>query len=267
MSNAVGGEHFFQGLSNSRLDWRVNYARATRDEPDLRETLYERLSTLAGTQRDDQPVHLRRRVAERLPHVQRRSTTTRWTLAVNWSVFSTAGGRPTQYKFGVNYVERTRDFQSRRFHFIPITTQKADTGNLLFDNRAAARGALHAEQHRHGVPVQRGDAADRCLRRRPDDDVRLRHGRHRADGRTRLVAGARVERFDQTVTTQDPFGLFARASPGGEQEHRRLPGRQLRAGRRRRTRTSVSATARRSTVPSSASWRSSSSPTSSATAR
>jgi outer membrane receptor protein involved in Fe transport len=28
--------------------------------------------------------------------------------------------------------------------------------------------------------------------------------------RMRLVAGARVERFDQTVTTQDPFGLFAR---------------------------------------------------------
>jgi TonB-dependent receptor len=28
--------------------------------------------------------------------------------------------------------------------------------------------------------------------------------------RTRLVAGVRLERFDQTVTTQDPFGLFAR---------------------------------------------------------
>jgi outer membrane receptor protein involved in Fe transport len=29
-------------------------------------------------------------------------------------------------------------------------------------------------------------------------------------GSTRLVAGARIERFDQVVTTQDPFGLFAR---------------------------------------------------------
>ena len=41
LSNAVGGEHFFQGLSNSRIDWRVNYARAKRDEPDLREMLYQ----------------------------------------------------------------------------------------------------------------------------------------------------------------------------------------------------------------------------------
>ena len=27
---------------------------------------------------------------------------------------------------------------------------------------------------------------------------------------TRVIGGVRVERFDQTVTTQDPFGLFAR---------------------------------------------------------
>ncbi|MDT9081677.1 hypothetical protein RSW80_26980, partial [Escherichia coli] len=31
------------------------------------------------------------------------------------------------------YVDRTRDFHSRRFHFIPVTTHKADTGNLLYD--------------------------------------------------------------------------------------------------------------------------------------
>ncbi len=29
-------------------------------------------------------------------------------------------------------------------------------------------------------------------------------------GRTRMIVGARVENFDQTVTTFDPFGLFAR---------------------------------------------------------
>ena len=168
IANAIGGEHFFQGLSNSRLDWRVNSARATRDEPDLRETLYERLPLASTPNR--RPVHLRRRVAERLPHVQRRSNDDTVDAAANWATFSTAGGRPTQYKFGVNYVERTRDFQSRRFHFIPITTQKADTGNLLFDNRLPPEELFTPSQHRHGVPVQRGDAADRRLRRRPDDD-------------------------------------------------------------------------------------------------
>ncbi len=41
MSNGATGDHFFPGLSNSRIDWRVNLARANRDEPDLRETLYQ----------------------------------------------------------------------------------------------------------------------------------------------------------------------------------------------------------------------------------
>ena len=48
MSNAVAGEHFLRGARNSRIDWRVNFARANRDEPDLRETLYQQ-PFLAGT--------------------------------------------------------------------------------------------------------------------------------------------------------------------------------------------------------------------------
>ncbi len=50
LSNAVTGEHFFQGMANSRFDWRVNVGQATRDEPDLREVLYQRpLSTTNPT--------------------------------------------------------------------------------------------------------------------------------------------------------------------------------------------------------------------------
>ena len=53
---------------------------------------------------------------------------------------SAAVSRPTQYKFGLVYggLRSLRDFLSRRFHFIPITTQKADTGNLLFNNTPSA---------------------------------------------------------------------------------------------------------------------------------
>ena len=139
MANAIGGEHFFQNLSNSRIDWRVNSARAhARRAGPARDAL--RAAARAAARRDDarSPTPTSRRAASAC---STSSTTTRWTRRCNWSVFNAAGGRPTQYKFGVNYVERTRDFQSRRFHFIPITTQKADAGNLLFDNRAAARSS------------------------------------------------------------------------------------------------------------------------------
>ena len=112
-----------------------------------------------------------------------------------------------------------------------------DGRDLLFNNPLHARGALHPAQHRHGVPIQRGDAADRRLRRRPDHDLRLRHGGHRLSrSHTRLIAGARVERFDQAVNTFDPFGLFvARRCTADEQEHGHLPRRELRAGAAART--------------------------------
>ena len=205
IANAIGGEHFFQALSNSRFDWRVNYARATRDEPDLRETLYERLlgsaATVPFTYADESQSGF---------HMFNELADDTLDATVNWSVSNTAGGRPTQYKFGVNYVDRTRDFRSRRFHFIPITTQKADTGNLLFNPLLTPEELF--------VPSNIGTAFRFNEETRPvdgyDGEQNTTSGYGMVDmamtNRTRLIGGVRVERFDQTVTTQDPFGLFLR---------------------------------------------------------
>jgi hypothetical protein len=204
-ANAVSGEHFFQGLSNSRIDWRANFARATRDEPDLRETLYERLLN----------------VPTNTPFLYADESQSGFRMfnelsddtvdgQFNWSVFNTSGNRPTQYKFGAAYVDRGRDFQSRRFHYIPITTQKADTGNLLFNQ------ALPPEEI--FVSSNIGTAFRLNEETRPTDAYQGDQTTASAYGmfdmafsaRGRFIVGARVERFDQTVTTQDPFGLFAR---------------------------------------------------------
>ena len=48
ISTALAGDHFVRGAGNSRIDWRVNFATANRDEPDLRETLYQ-APFIAGT--------------------------------------------------------------------------------------------------------------------------------------------------------------------------------------------------------------------------
>jgi hypothetical protein len=208
-SNAIGGEHFFQGLANSRFDWRVNTARATRDEPDLRETLYERLSNLAGTPESTNPFTYadESQSGFRMFNELADDTT---DVTANWALLSTTAGRPTQFKFGINYVDRSRDFASRRFHFIPITTQKADSGNLLFDNRQTPEELF--------VSSNIGTAFRFNEETRPTDgyagDQTTTAGYGMVDlslgAGTRLVAGARVERFDQEVITQDPFGLFAR---------------------------------------------------------
>jgi hypothetical protein len=209
ISNAVGGEHFFQNAANSRIDWRVNYARATRDEPDLREALYERLLPQVGTSEIVNPFLY---ADESQSGFRMFNTLDDDTVdaSLNWSTFSTAGGRPLQFKFGINYVERTRDFQSRRFHFIPITSQKADSGNLLFDQRLTPEELF--------VPQNIGTAFRFNEETRPTDAYKGDQSTTAAYGmfdfamtnRTRLIAGARVENFDQVVTTQDPFGLFAR---------------------------------------------------------
>ena len=205
MANAIGGEHFFQSLSNSRFDWRVNSARASRDEPDLRESLYERAlgaaATVPFTYADESQSGFRMFNALNDDTLD---------AGFNWSISNLAGGRPTQFKFGVNYVERTRDFRSRRFHFIPITTQKADAGNLLFNplltpeelfTSANIGTAFRFNEETRPVDAYAGEQMTTAGYGMLDIAI---------SARTRLIGGARIEQFDQTVTTQDPFGLFVR---------------------------------------------------------
>jgi hypothetical protein len=209
LSNALTGEHFFQGLGNSRIDWRVNYAQASRDEPDLRETLYERLSSFAGTSETVNPFTY---ADESQSGFRMFNTLDDDTLdaAANWSISKLASGMPTQFKFGFNYVDRSRAFVSRRFHFIPITTQKADSGNLLFDpllppeelfKSSNVGTAFRFNEETRPVDGYNGDQSTTAGYGMVDLTL---------SARSRLIAGARVERFDQTVVTQDPFGLFVR---------------------------------------------------------
>lgn len=202
ISNQVSGEHFVRGLSNSRVDWRVNYARADRNEPALRETLYERLPnspTLPFTYAD-----------ESQSGFQMFNDLKDNTLdaAVNWSLSSAAGGRPTQYKLGFNVVDRSRDFRSRRFHFIPLTTQKADTGNLLFNPLLSPEELFVSSNigtaFRFNEETRPVDAYD------GDQQTRSAYGMMDISftSRSRMIVGARVENFDQVVNTKDPFGLF-----------------------------------------------------------
>ena len=202
-SNAVGGEHFFQNLRSSRVDWRVNYARATRDEPDLRETLYQ--GPIGGQGSGTFLLADESQSGFRMFNELGDDTL---DVAVNWSLFNTAGARPTQWKFGMSYVDRSREFQSRRFRFIPNVLNK--------DSAVPVNLALPPEQLYTSDNV--GTAFRFNEETRPTDaytgDLSTVSGYGMVDismsSTTRLIAGLRVEGFDQTVVTQDPFGLFQR---------------------------------------------------------
>jgi TonB-dependent receptor len=210
ISTALAGDHFLRSLGNSRIDWRLNFARANRDEPDLRETLYQ-APFIAGTLNPNLTT----------PPVLADESQSGFRLfnnlddetidaAMNWSSFSSAGSRPTQYKLGVSYVDRTRDFQSRRFRYIPIVLSKSDPPVLLFNATLQPEELFTTDNigrafrfNEETRPVDAYDGAQTTTSAYGMIDVAF-------SARTRINGGARVERFDQTVNTFDPFGLFVR---------------------------------------------------------
>jgi TonB-dependent receptor len=206
LATAVGGEHFFQDLANSRIDWRVNVARATRDEPDLRETLYQSplVENADGTFSTRGTAVYADESQSGLRMFNELEDDT-LDFAANWSVFRTTGGRASQFKFGASYVDRTREFQSRRFHFIPITAKDnplstsllSQSPEQLFASSNIGRLFRMTEETR---PTDAYSGAQSTTSAYGMFDVEL-------GSSARLVAGARVERFDQQVTTFDPFGF------------------------------------------------------------
>lgn len=207
LSNALTGEHFFRGLSNSRLDWRVSFARANRDEPDLRETLYQsNLVRNADGSFGSSGTPVLADESQSGFRMFNDLEDETLDVAANWSVFSTAGEKPTQFKFGVNVIDRQRGFSSRRFRFIPTTANKDGSVGIdltltpeeLFASPNIGTIFRFNEETR---PVDAYDGDQSTYAGYGMVDVAL-------SSRTRLIGGARVERFEQTVTSFDPFGLF-----------------------------------------------------------
>ena len=197
-TNKVSGEHFLQGWGNSRIDWRASLGRANRDEPDLRETLYQAPMSASSQPTGNFVLADESQSGFRMFNALNDDTT---DVALNWSFLQTIGGRPAVYKIGPSFVRRTRDFASRRFRFIPANLSGVNltqTPEQLFTSDRIGTAFRFNEETR---PVDAYDAEQTTVGGYAMADLVL-------STRSRLVAGVRVERFDQEVITHDPFGLF-----------------------------------------------------------
>ncbi len=189
LSNQVSGNHFFSGLGNSIVDWRLTYSQADRDEPDLRETLYERNGSIFVLADESQS------------GLRMFNTLDDQTIdgGVNWAILSKIAGQPVQYKFGGGYTERTRDFSSRRFRFQPIRSglDLTKPAEELFTTANIGTYWEIKEETR---------ATDTY-----DAELTTSFGYGMIDwalnSRSRLVGGLRVEAFKQTVNTFDLFDV------------------------------------------------------------
>ena len=187
----VGGDHLFPNASNSRLDWKIAVSQADRAEPDLREVLYEFDPAREAFVLADESQSGLRQFNDLVDDSVELSAN--WsTLMENWA------GLPTQVKFGTSYIDRTRDFLSRRLRFVPTSTRGLDLSRPaeeLFTSSFIGPNFQLKEETR---PTDQYDAAQETLSAYGMVDVPLAV-------RLRLVAGARVENFKQQVDTFDPF--------------------------------------------------------------
>ena len=194
----VGGDHLFPNASNSRLDWKVAFSQADRAEPDLREVLYEfDPAREAFVLADESQSGLRQFNDLADDSVE---FNLNWsTLVENWA------GLPTQVKFGTGYIDRSRDFLSRRLRFVPTSTSGLDLSRPAEELFTADHIGRNFQLKEETRPTDQYDAAQETLSAYGMVDVPLAV-------RLRLVAGARVENFRQQVDTFDPF---ARSLSGG----------------------------------------------------
>ncbi len=193
LSSRFSGEHYFQTLAASQLEWNATLSRATRDEPDLRETLYEFNSFTGDYVLADESQSGFRMFNDLDDEVVE--------LGADWTLFFAQwDDLPASVKLGPRATMRERDFSSRRFRLTPRISGLVDTSQtpeMIF------------------TPANIGRAFELREETRPTDTYRAEQTVQAFYAMTdlplsrnlRIIGGARVERSEQIVDTFDPFSI------------------------------------------------------------
>jgi outer membrane receptor protein involved in Fe transport len=192
-SGKVSGEHFISSLSNSRFDWRGSFSTATRDEPDLRETLYEYNPSIDEFVLADESQSGFRMFNDLQDHV--------YEVGVDWSLYATQwSGLPAMIKVGPYVQYRDRDFSSRRFRLVNIAPGRFDISqspeSLFTPENIGPNFELREETR----------ATDTYT---ADQTILAGYGMIDLpfSERWRFVGGVRVESSEQNVETFDLFAV------------------------------------------------------------
>jgi hypothetical protein len=89
-SNNLSGDHFFSSLGNSRIDWRIGYGLGNRDEPDLRETIYQAINPASAYEFAD--------LSQSGFRMFNALEDTTVDGQMNWSLLGSLKGKPMQFK-------------------------------------------------------------------------------------------------------------------------------------------------------------------------
>ena len=190
-NSQVEGEHLFTGMGNSILTWAMSYSSATRDEPDLRESLqiYQPRTDSFIFFDDSQSAF---RMFNDLDE-------TILNPSVDMMVPFYRGAFSGAIKFGANYSSRGRNFRSRRFRLNLRRSRGMDLtlppNDLFAEENIRPRG-FELNETTRVTDAYRGTR-----------DVFGYYGMLELNlaAKWRIIGGLRVEEVDQDVTTFNQF--------------------------------------------------------------
>lgn len=185
----LSGKHDVGGL-NSRLDWRLSGARASREEPALRETVYSRsfgdtgAYTLNGDTGESGRYFYTDLVDDDL------------NGGLDWTWSFGAWSNPASLKVGGAVRSRSRDFAARRYRW-------NFTSGITSLDSVLASGTIVGTAPRNPNELQLTDIVESGDQYQADELTTAGYGMFDLPigGRLRAVFGARVERYDLELTT------------------------------------------------------------------
>ena len=190
-NSQVQGEHLFAGLNNSVFTWAMAYSKATRDEPDLRESLqiYQPRTDSFVFFDDSQSAF---RMFNDLDE-------TILNPSVDMLIPFYGGSFSGAVKFGANYASRGRNFRSRRFRLNLRRSRGIDLRlppNELFTEENIRPRGFELNETTRVTDAYRGTR-----------DVFGYYGMVELSlaAKWRLIGGLRVEDVTQDVTTFNQF--------------------------------------------------------------
>ena len=193
------------------MEWRLTYSRASRDEPDTRETIYEDRGNGRFTFRD--VTHSGSRFFFNLEDDE-------YNARVDWRVPIGAEGL---FKFGGLWRNRERTFDARRFRFLPAdnvdaTVDLASPPEVLFqlDNIAPRVFELRESTRATDNYLANHDVyAGYLMLEMPMNQ------------KWQFMTGVRIESSAQKVTTYNPFAASAQPIVADLETLALLPGINL----------------------------------------
>ncbi|MGH7443896.1 MAG: TonB-dependent receptor domain-containing protein, partial [Longimicrobiales bacterium] len=194
LSGPLRGEHSFDALNDSRLEWRAGLSQATRYEPNTREVLYRAFD---GTYYWDNFIQSGSSFYQDM-------TENGVNGAVDFELPFEMRSLPAKLSIGGSADTRTRGAYTRRFRFLP------ENGSISDETRALAPNALFAESNIGPGGFEIREATFNTDNYDAEQSVYAGYAMLDFEllPRLRVLAGARYETTSQEVA---PFDLFDEA--------------------------------------------------------